>query len=334
MVITLGIYSHKSIKNFVIISTKAFYKFIIPQIISTEIDKIIYFDGDVIVNMDINELWQIPLEDKPLAAITEKSNAIGTNKFLLCRDGIVKHEDYFNSGVLMMNLGILRGEEENIMQGIKFRGENPQQKWWDQTVFNYCFSARTLKLPVKFNHFVPTCRKAKENVGKQIYHYVGSTCNLNQDDIFNRLWMSYFIRTPWFNDQAVGRLYEALLKIRNDLRVEIAKTSAIVSGKARAFFVDPTKIDAMKKFFSIRNDELIIPAENENSLQKLLDAMKTSQDKCVFFIMTEKFLNKNFPLDLLTKEGFVLNKDFLKGWGYLSSDYGNPLNSYKLIQVM
>lgn len=62
--------------------------------------------------------------------------------------------------------------------------------------------------------------------------------------------------------------------------------------------------------------------------------MKASQGKCVFFIMTEKFLNKNFPFELLTNEGFALGKNFLRGWEYLSEAHGNRLNSYPFIQAM
>ena len=316
------------------VSIGAFYKLIIPQVIPSEIEKIIYLDGDIIVNLDIAELWQIDLGDKILGIAPEEPMGDNPKRKKLCQDGYVKIEDYFNSGVMLMNLNLFRGEEENIMQGIKFRGEHPETTQFDQTILNYCFAARSLKLPLHFNRMLHVRRSQETIIGKKIYHYAAHSLNLNQNDILNRLWMSYFIKTPWFNEDAIGRLYEGLLKIRNNLKSDIAKISAIVSGKTRAFFVAPDKIESMKKFFSIRDDELIIPAENQDALKKLLDAMKTSQGKCVFFIMTKKFLKKDFPLDLLTKEGFVLNKDFLKGWGYLSSDYGNPLNSYKLIQVM
>lgn len=186
-------------------------------------------------------------------------------------------------------------------------------------------------MPVKFNVIMhlPLAKK-KTSVGKEIYHFSGASLRFNVDNSFCRLWMSYFIRTPFFDADSMGRLYEGFLKIRSDAKNAGLKLSAIVAGKNRAFFVEPTKIDSMKKTFSIRNDETIIPAENENSIQKLIDAMKITRGKYVFFIMTEKFLNKNFPFDLLTKEGFVENVDFVKGWQYLDS----PLNSYPLICAM
>ena len=90
----------------------------------------------------------------------------------------------------------------------------------------------------------------------------------------------------------------------------------------------------MKKIFTIRDYELIIPAENEESLQKLLDTMKTFAGKSVFFIMTPKFMKKPFPFDLLINEGFVNDKDYVKGWHYLSEANGGTHNTNPFIQVL
>ena len=324
------------------VSVGAFYKLLIPQVLPKEIDKAIYLDSDIIVNLDINELWQINLGDSLLGVVPKKTQYVNSkiatermNKaYAVCRDNVIKIDDYFNSGVFVMNLNLLRNEEENIMRGVKFRGENPNQIYWDQTVLNYCFSERTVKMSRDFNRNINHARDQKETPKGKICHYNLNVLGLNMDDAFNRLWMSYFIKTPFFDEEAIGRLYKECLQIRNNLKAQSAKISAIVSGKTRAFFVEPNKIESMKTFFSIRDDELIIPAKDEGSLQRLIDAMKTSQGKCVFFIMTKNFLKKDFPLDRLAKEGFIQDKDFLKGWKYLSDSYGNPLNSHPLVQAM
>ena len=317
------------------VTTGACYTLFIPQIIPPDIEKIIYLDGDVIVNLDINELWQIDLDDKPLGAVTELVNGMNSaSSFPLCRNDFVKGEDYFNSGVLLMNLKTLRTEEDLIMHAIKFVGENPIYfKFFDQDILNYCFSSRILKLPIKFNRFVRSARY-REKIERKIYHYLGcalgSGINLNQNDIFNRFWMEHFIKTPFFNAQAIGNLYEEFLKMRSDLKSLSLNLSAIMSGKLRAFFIDPAQVDSIKKAFSIRDDETIILAENEDSLQNLIDAMKISKGKCVFFIMTEFFLSKKFSFTILTKEGFVENRDFVRGWIYLDL----PLNSFLFIKAM
>ena len=301
-----------------------FYRLFIPFVLPPEVEKTIYLDGDIIVTMDINEFWQVELGDKPLGVVTCPPIAL---------KGIVKEEDYFNSGVLLMNLKTLRNEEETITNGMKFFSKNLQHlKWADQDLLNYCFSTRAMKLPSKFNCYLNFLSNRK-TVERKIYHYLGCGLSLNMDtsDPFNRLWISYFIRTPFFDADSIGKLYNEILKIRNELKNSARKLSSLVSGKSRGFFIQAEKTDWLKKTFSIRNDEAIIPAENEDSIKKLIDIMKVIRGKYVFFIMTDNFPNsKPFPFDMLTKEGFVEGVDFVKGWQYLNSS----LYSYSLIQAM
>ena len=320
------------------VTVGAFYKLLIPQVLPKEIDKAIFIDPDTIINLDINELWQTELGDKALGVVPGTENGTDCNKaFRLCKDGTVKADDYFNTGVLLMNLDVLRGEEEKIMAGIKFRGENPEHKFFEQTVLNYCFSTNTLKLTARFNLFVKNARKnKKKTLGRRIFHYAdgSSRMGLDMSDFNNRLWMDYFIKTPWFNEGTLRQLYTNLKKIRNDLKDSALKLSTIISGKARVFFVDPQKLNFVKKTFSIGNAEEVILAEKEDSLKKLIDSMKESPDKKILFITTDKFQKKDFPFDRLNNAGFKENKDFIKAWNFLSATQNTPSESYSLIEAM
>ena len=316
----------------------AFYKVLIPQVLPKDVDKAVFIDPDVIVNLDINELWQFDLEDKYLGVVTEKANGVNSNKsFLLCSEGIVKEEDYFNCGVLLMNLNPLRKEEQKIMEGIEFRGQNPQHKYLEQTVLNYCFSERTLKLPLKFNSFVRKERSAeKPALASKIYHYGGnfSKPRMDMKDTFNRLWINCFAKSPWFDAEIFGRLYTTFQRVGNDRKDLPLTLVKVMPGKMRAFFVEPDNLKSVKETFSIKDYEEIIPAENEDSIKKLIDTMKACKGACVFFIMTEKFLQKNFPFDRLTKEGFKENRDFFKGWTLTAEVQNTSFDSLPLINAM
>ncbi len=102
-----------------------------------------------------------------------------------------------------------------------------------------------------------------------------------------------------------------------------------MSGKTRGFFVAPANVDVLKKIFSIRDDEEVIVAENQKSLITLLESMKSSRGKKIFFIMLS-----NFPLQILTQAGFAQGKDFVNGLDFLSEAQGVPFNSYPLVQAM
>lgn len=90
----------------------------------------------------------------------------------------------------------------------------------------------------------------------------------------------------------------------------------------------------MTAAFAIKPYEEVILAENEKSLQQLIEAMNTYKGMCVFFILTEKFLKKKFPIELLQREGFTEDKDFVKAWNFLPDAQGVKLDSYSLLQTM
>ena len=315
----------------------AFYRLFIPQLLSPGIKRAIYLDSDLIVNMDINELWRIELGDKILAAVTEMemgSSVQRLNFYLyLCRTGIVKHEDYFASGMLLMDLEALRAEEEKILSGFNFAREHNQPSFSDQDILNYCFAGNILKLPTKFSRPVHHARRAGEKLEEKIYQYsesqIGNGLGLDGNDIFDRLWMHHFIKTPWFDEKAIGRLYEGVRQMNVGLKNSMLKISAMMSGKTRAFFTLQPNVDATKKIFSIRDNEEIILADKPDSLQKLIDAMKLSKGKKVFFILVQ-----GFPFQMLTQAGFVFAEDFLDGMEFLSEAHGIKFNSYPLLNAM
>ena len=316
----------------------AMYRLFIPQLFSEDIKKVIYLDSDIIVNLDLKELWQIDLGDRPLAGVPEMTMGSSWQRLnvaiWLCRAGFVKHEDYLNGGVLVMNLNVLRAEEEKFWSSFEFAREHRQINFSDQDVLNYCFVERTLKLPPKFNQPTGFTRKTgQKKIEDRIYHYgggpMGDGVGLDTNDFLNRLWMKYFIRSPWFDEGSIGRLYSGVQQMNVDLKNSMIQISAAMSGKTRAFFTTPANVDALKKIFLVRDDEEIILAENQSSLQKLIDVMKKSRGKKIFFILLQFF-----PFQALIQAGFEPGRDFLNGYDFLSAAHGLPLNSYQLIKAM
>lgn len=323
-------------------SAAAMYRFLIPHVLPATVEKVIYLDSDVIVNLDIEELWRTRIVGEPIAAVpVSYQNAdiqAGIKRarkmFRMCEDGGVKAAEYFNSGVMLMNLNAFRDEDDTIISAIESIAVYPEYEFLDQDVLNYCFAARALRLPVKFNRAVRYERsEGKGVVANKIYHYAGQnhvwSFNLDMKDAFNRLWMEYFIKSPWFDVQTIGRLYESVQRMHINLKNAMVQTSAVISGKTRVFFTMPSNLEATREVFSVRDDEEIILAESDASIKKLLDRMQSTQGKKVFFIMTT-----NFPFDVLTDAGFVRGRDFLNGFEYLSEANGFPLDSHRLIKSM
>ena len=314
----------------------ATYRLLLPQVISSEISKIIYLDTDIIANCDIKEFWQIDVEKFPLAAVTEISNGMNPKIGLpMCRDGFVKDEDYFNSGVLLINLNQMRTEDKNIMEGVKFRTEHTDYLHFDQDILNWCFSTKYLKVPNKFNSFVRNERKLKLPVDSKMYHYLGSSygsgVTFNMRDPFNRLWLKYFEKTPWFNAEAIWHLYDAIRQFQHELQSRAVWLSKVMAGKHRAFFTPTSNVAALKKIFSVDDSEEIIESTDDESLKKLIKSMKKHHGRKLYFIVTSTFAQVR---EELKKAGFVEREDFVNGTVFASEINGVPMNSYSFIKAM
>ena len=117
-----------------------------------DLDKIILLGADTLFNLDIAELWNYSLDglEYPIAAVSEYFMK-GSHEILpISKDGYAKHEDCFNSDVLLINPDIFRKNFESILNACKFVYE---KKYWlcEQDALNYLFSAKYLHLPSKFN---------------------------------------------------------------------------------------------------------------------------------------------------------------------------------------
>ena len=316
------------------VSVAAIYRILIPQLFSEDVDKVIYLDSDVIINLDIKELWDVELDDKILAATPEveivKSFSDLLSKYII-NAGLVAMEDYFNSGVLVINLKRLRQSEELIINGLKWRNEHVQCECFDQDVLNYLFSKDYVHLPEKFGLFISKAR-VLNNVHYAIYHYIRNTLSLNLNDSFNRLWFNYFTKTPWFNISVISNFCKNVNNFREQRRNILINLSVAISGKTRAFVVDENEdVNWLEKTYSIRDEEdiVIVDKDEEDSLHKLIEFMNADRAKKIFFIKVS-----NTFIDSLKAAGFVEGKDFFNHYDLFSPGLFSKVDISSLIQLI
>ncbi len=123
-------------------SITALLKFDIPQVVSE--DKVLYLDADILVKKDLSDLFNVDLTDY-VAAVVKDSGKIYSNGGL--REQI---ENYFNSGVMLLNLEMMRNEgftERLIEAKISLNNINLV----DQDAFNLAFQDRVTVVPNRFN---------------------------------------------------------------------------------------------------------------------------------------------------------------------------------------
>lgn len=139
-----------------------------------DVDKILYLDGDTIVNGDLTELFLMDDFDKyALAAVANDEQ--NSHKCRLCMDA---QDTYVNSGVMLMNLEKMRGmflEEEITVSLLNLK---EKLLFPDQDFINIIFKDNIKLLDIKYNYMINLTERV-ENYPKlkkfKICHYV--LCN-------------------------------------------------------------------------------------------------------------------------------------------------------------
>ena len=305
----------------------AFYRLLVKKIF--DIDRIIYLDSDMIVNLDVGELWSVDLGDYPLAAVPEISIGLDTRKALACRNGLVRTEDYFNSGTVLFNLARL--SDKVFEAGAQFLAHNPSYTNPDQDILNVFFADNYLKLDGKFNAFVLSERRNEPvNVARKIYHYAEQCLGLDVGDGFWQLWAGNFLRSPWCDVQALNRLYEKFSEYDAQVKTLLIRVTGAFNGKRRAFVTFAFYVDAIKQIFDATDNELLV-VETFADFDDLIRAIERLRSTHVFLSMVE-----NFPLmrKVFSDVGLVEGKDFFNGLKFLAATHGYRFNAYQFIKAL
>ncbi len=124
------------------VSYTSMFKFDLPQLLK-EVDKVLYIDGDTLIQTSLLDLYNTSLDGYYIAAVDDAVQKLKT------ASPINTKENYFNSGVMLLNLKKMR--EDNIteklidyrMYGVNF--------FMDQDSFNIVLGAQRVMLPYTYN---------------------------------------------------------------------------------------------------------------------------------------------------------------------------------------
>ncbi len=126
----------------------ALLRLCLPNLLSN-LDKVLYLDGDIIVNDSVLPLFNLDISNYYIAAAKDSASAYNINYQVSM--GIEKAHAYYNSGVLLLNLKALREIDlvtlmnEFVQKNSKLIGAP------DQDFLNYISQKKTLYIPPKYN---------------------------------------------------------------------------------------------------------------------------------------------------------------------------------------
>lgn len=133
----LPVDKHASVANY--------FRLMAPSLLPASIDRVLYLDADLIVRKDLTQLWRHDMGTAPVAAVFNPSNGQSVRKL-----GI-QPEDYFNSGVMLLDLR--RWRETNLgTRVLQFIGSQPDRiTYWDQDGLNGVLRGDWSRLPATWN---------------------------------------------------------------------------------------------------------------------------------------------------------------------------------------
>lgn len=137
---------------------ETYYRLLAPQLLPN-VDKAIYLDSDLIVCDDIAKLYDVDVAGYPLAA-TRDADTIGqidgydttVGPYLKNELGMSDPHDYFQAGVLLMNLARIR----STVTPEEFLELSTQRmwRWLDQDVLNKVVNGNYVRVHMRWNYLM------------------------------------------------------------------------------------------------------------------------------------------------------------------------------------
>lgn len=166
------------------------YRFLVPILLPDNVDRVLYLDGDIIVNGDISNIFDFDMTGKAAAMVRNCTNYDDNNI-------------YFNSGVCLMNLDYWRKSNIGELCLNSIMEYWPSHIFLDQDILNDLLKGSILSLPITYNLQYPFicggnfCRfsndfqKEIENASRnpRIIHYCGPA----------KPWQFIFLGRPYCN---------------------------------------------------------------------------------------------------------------------------------------
>ncbi|MFA5195947.1 MAG: glycosyltransferase family 8 protein [Bacteroidales bacterium] len=129
----------KDIPQFIHITSTSCFKFDLPNLIPNH-HKVLYLDSDIIIQKDLNDLFETNIDDYYAAVV--KDIGMVDNDFHI--------KDYFNSGVMLLNLKLMRKNNAST-ELFNYRRSTKNLTFMDQDCFNILFDKKVKLLPAIYN---------------------------------------------------------------------------------------------------------------------------------------------------------------------------------------
>jgi lipopolysaccharide biosynthesis glycosyltransferase len=215
------------------LTASAYYRILVDELLEEQVDRVLYLDCDVIVTGSIAELYGTQLGGKLVGAAAD---AIGAERYAVL--GLPSAADYFNSGVLLIDVGEWRrrGISRRVLD---FASEHADKiVWADQDALNAVLHRDWLRLDERWNWLV-LGNQASQRTGAagervmppetpRIIHFNGNLKPWLAEcpHPYRDLYVTYLAGTPWQGFRPSSRLWR---KLRNSWTKRASKLGRMLA---------------------------------------------------------------------------------------------------------
>lgn len=198
-------------------SVGTLFRLSLPEVLPQEIQTAIYLDADVIVNMDIAKLWAEDLHGAAIGATAHEGwqgdHPVEKPCAWPCSAGMVSPEQYFNAGVLVLDLAKIRAEHDLRQESLQFLAAHPQCTMSDQDALNVLFRDDYARLPQRYNLFTRLRPKDETVAPEGIIHVSGAFLDPEMTHWWDRLFVEHWRKTPWWTGDEVAHFMRSGLEL-------------------------------------------------------------------------------------------------------------------------
>lgn len=191
---------------------EVYFRLMLPFLLPVSVERLLYLDTDIIVDRSLKDLYEMDFDGSLIAAVPDNSDGKLSEKQMSIFSKImdeVSDFHYVNSGVILMNISLLREFYTPLSFMETAEKLKSQITAFDQDLINYMFCGRIKYLPAeKYNLFARLFHNSGydysrvKNERTAIIHYTGpkpwSGTNLRTD--MEKFWWDYAALTPYYHE--------------------------------------------------------------------------------------------------------------------------------------
>ena len=197
----------------------ALFRAFVPDMLH-DINKIIYLDCDVVVNLDILELWSINLNGKSVAGVRDNLSYASSYSIYgtYIRLSGCNNKQYINSGVIIMNLDKIRKSGQFSVTFIDWMLRHLHLfTWGDQSAINSIFRDDIELIDPKFNFYKPG-----KDISDCIFHmyFGGKAWKVFTGQEYQCLYWKLWLSSEWGKNTSLDEMLELLCTLANSPQVQ------------------------------------------------------------------------------------------------------------------